>query len=89
MALDAPLHLLLSYQERRDLKLSVRWLDPVPAPIEAGDQLGTLTININGDSRQLVLRAGQNVPVLGVFDRVRAAVKYLIFGATIAPSIAK
>jgi D-alanyl-D-alanine carboxypeptidase (penicillin-binding protein 5/6) len=44
LVLDAPLHLLLSYQERRDLKLSVQWLDPVPAPIEAWDQLGTLTV---------------------------------------------
>jgi D-alanyl-D-alanine carboxypeptidase (penicillin-binding protein 5/6) len=89
LALDAPLHLLLSYQERRDLKLSVRWLDPVPAPIEAGDQLGTLTVDINGESRQLVLRAGQNIPVLGIFDRVRVAVKYLVFGAPITPLIAK
>ena len=87
--MDASLHLLLSYQERRDLKLSVQWLDPVPAPIVAGDQLGTLTVDINGDSRKLVLRAGQDVPVLGMFDRVSAAVKYLIFGAPVTPSIAK
>jgi len=37
LVLDATLHLLLSYNERRDLKLSVQWLDPVPAPILAGD----------------------------------------------------
>ena len=89
LVLDEPLHLLLSYQERRDLKLSVQWLDPVPAPILAGDQLGTLTVDINGDSRKLVLRAGQDIPVLGMFDRVSAAVKYLIFGASVTPSIAK
>ena len=89
MVLDEPLHLLLSYQERRDLKLSVQWLDPVPAPILAGDQLGTLTVDINGDSRKLVLRAGHDIPVLGMFDRVSAAVKYLIFGASVTPSIAK
>ena len=89
LVLDEPLHLLLSYQERRDLKLSVQWLDPVPAPILAGDQLGTLTVDINGDSRKLVLRAGQDVPVLGMFDRVSAAIKYLIFGASVTPSIAK
>ena len=89
LVLDASLHLLLSYQERRDLKLSVQWLDPVPAPIVAGDQLGTLTVDIKGDSRKLVLRAGQNVPVLGMFDRVSAAVKYLIFGAPVTPSIVK
>ncbi|MDA1150922.1 MAG: D-alanyl-D-alanine carboxypeptidase [Proteobacteria bacterium] len=89
LVLDEPLHLLLSYQERRDLKLSVQWLDPVPAPIVAGDQLGTLTVDINGDSRKLVLRAGQDIPVLGMFDRVSAAIKYLIFGASVTPSIAK
>ncbi|MDA0801167.1 MAG: D-alanyl-D-alanine carboxypeptidase [Proteobacteria bacterium] len=89
LVLDEPLHLLLSYQERRDLKLSVQWLDPVPAPIVAGDQLGTLTVDINGDSRKLVLRAGQDIPVLGMFDRVSAAIKYLIFGASVSPSIAK
>ena len=89
LVLDEPLHLLLSYQERRDLKLSVQWLDPVPAPILAGDQLGTLTVDINGDSRKLVLRAGHDIPVLGMFDRVSAAVKYLIFGGSVTPSIAK
>ena len=89
LVLDEPLHLLLSYQERRDLKLLVQWLDPVPAPILAGDQLGTLTVDINGDSRKLVLRAGHDIPVLGMFDRVSAAVKYLIFGASVTPSIAK
>ena len=89
LVLDEPLHLLLSYQERRDLKLSVQRLDPVPAPILAGDQLGTLTVDINGDSRKLVLRAGQDIPVLGMFDRVSAAIKYLIFGASVTPSIAK
>ncbi|MBL6849387.1 MAG: D-alanyl-D-alanine carboxypeptidase [Planktomarina temperata] len=89
LVLDEPLHLLLSYQERRDLKLSVQWFDPVPAPIVAGDQLGTLTVDINGDSRKLVLRAGQDIPVLGMFDRVSAAIKYLIFGASVSPSIAK
>ena len=89
LVLDEPLHLLLSYQERRDLKLSVQWLDPVPAPILAGDQLGTLTVDINGDSRKLVLRAGQDIPVLGMFDRVSAAIKYLILGASVSPSIAK
>jgi D-alanyl-D-alanine carboxypeptidase (penicillin-binding protein 5/6) len=81
--------LLLSYQERRDLKLLVQWLDPVPAPIVAGDQLGTLTVDIKGDSRKLVLRAGQDIPVLGMLDRVSAAVKYLIFGAPVTPAIVK
>ena len=51
--------------------------------------MGTLTVDIKGDSHKLVLRAGQDVSVLGIFDRVSAAVKYLIFGAPVTPSIVK
>lgn len=89
LVLEKPLHLLLSYQERRSLKLSVKWQDPIPAPIMAGDQVGTLTIDMNGNRRELMLRAGQDVAVLGMFDRISAAVKYLIFGAPVTPAIAK
>jgi len=35
------------------------------------------------------LRAGQDIPVLGMLDRVSAAVKYLIFGAPVTPAIVK
>ena len=85
LVLDEPLHLVLSYQERRSTKLSVQWLDPVPAPIKKGDQLGTLTLDMNGETRKLSLHAAQDVQVLGMFDRVSAAIKYLIFGAPVIP----
>ena len=86
---DEPLHLVLSYQERRNTKLSLQWLDPVPAPIKKGDPLGTLTLELNGEKRKLSLRAGQDVQVLGMFDRLSAAVKYLVFGAPVTPIAAK
>jgi D-alanyl-D-alanine carboxypeptidase (penicillin-binding protein 5/6) len=89
LVLDEPLHPLLSYNERRNTKITVQWIDPVSAPIVKGDQIGTLTIDVNGDSRKLPLRAGQDVAVLGMFDRVAAAVKYLIFGAPVTPAIAR
>ena len=89
LVLDEPLHLVLSYKERRNAKLSVKWLDPVPAPIKKGEQLGTLTLDVDGKTQKLALRAGQDVQVLGMFDRVNAAVKYLIFGAPVISVAAK
>ena len=83
LVLNEPLHLILSYQERRGTKLSVQWLDPIPAPIKKGDKLGTLTLDMNGETRKLFLHAAQNVQVLGMFDRVSAAIKYLVFGAPV------
>ena len=89
LVLDEPLHLLLSHKERRNTKLSVQWLDPIPAPIKKGEQLGTLTLDIDGKAQKLALQAGQDVQVLGMFDRVSAAVKYLIFGAPVISVAAK
>jgi D-alanyl-D-alanine carboxypeptidase (penicillin-binding protein 5/6) len=86
LVLNEPLHLILSYQERRGTKLSVQWLDPIPAPIKKGDKLGTLTLDMNGETQKLSLHAAQNVQVLGMFDRVSAAIKYLVFGAPVIPS---
>ena len=83
LVLNEPLHLILSYQERRGTKLSVQWLDPIPAPIKKGDKLGTLTLDMNGETRKLSLHAARNVQVLGMFDRVSAAIKYLVFGAPV------
>ena len=89
LVLNEPLQLILSYQERRSTKLSVQWLDPVPAPIKKGDQLGTLTLDMNGETRVLSLHAAQDVQILGIFDRVSAAIKYLVFGAPVISSAAR
>jgi D-alanyl-D-alanine carboxypeptidase (penicillin-binding protein 5/6) len=89
LVLDESLQMILSYEERRNTKLSVQWLNPVPAPIKKGDQLGTLTLDMNGETRKLALRAGQNIQVLGILNRVSAAVKYLIFGAPVISATAQ
>ena len=81
LILDAPLKMLLSRKQRQALEISVQWLDPVPAPIRAGDQIGTLVINLPDEVTKLPLRAAYNVDSLGLFNRIGAAVKYLVFGA--------
>lgn len=81
LVLADPLHRVLSRDERRHLKMSVNWIDPVSAPITKGQKLGVLTIEGKSSSEKIDLLAANDVKELGVFDRIGAAFKYLIFGA--------
>ena len=86
LVLDKPLGLVLSRAERRQMKVNVKWSDPIPAPIAAGDVVGTLEVSLPDQTIRRELRAAQDVAVLGLFDRVGAALKYLIFGASVDPA---
>ena len=81
--------MLLSRKQRQALEISVQWLDPVPTPIHAGDQIGTLVINLPDEVAKLPLRAAYKVDSLGLFNRIGAAVKYLVFGAPNLQKIAQ
>ena len=81
MVLDAPLKMVLSRKDRQAMEISLQWLDPVSAPIRAGEQIGTLVLSLPGEVTKLPLRAARDVETLGLFTRIGAAVKYLIFGA--------
>ncbi|MEL0165565.1 MAG: D-alanyl-D-alanine carboxypeptidase family protein [Alphaproteobacteria bacterium] len=89
LVLDAPLKMLLSRKDRQAMEISLQWLDPVPAPIRAGDQIGTLVVTLPDEVTKMPLRAAQNVDTLGLFNRIGAAVKYLIFGASIPQNSAQ
>ena len=43
--------------------------------------IGTLVINLPDEVTKLPLRAAYNFDRLGLFNRIGAAVKYLVFGA--------
>ncbi|MGB1357220.1 MAG: D-alanyl-D-alanine carboxypeptidase family protein, partial [Candidatus Puniceispirillaceae bacterium] len=81
LVLEDPLHLVLSRSDRRRMKMSVQWNDPVPAPITAGQAIGTLVLELPEEKLVYPLLAARNVGELGMFDRVGEALKYLIFGA--------
>ena len=82
LVLDDPLKMVLSRKDRQAMEISVQWLDPVPAPIQAGDQIGTLVVSLPDKRIKLPLRAARDVDTLGLFTRIVAAIKYLVFGAT-------
>ena len=81
LVLEEPLHLVMARSDRRKMKVSVNWNDPVPAPITAGQAIGTLVLELPSCKTTYPLLAAENVDGLGMFDRVGEALKYLIFGA--------
>ena len=81
LVLEEPLHLVMARSDRRKMKVSVNWNEPVPAPISAGQAIGTLVLELPSGKTTYPLLAAENVDGLGMFDRVGEALKYLIFGA--------
>ena len=81
LVLEEPLHLVMARSDRRKMKVSVNWNDPVPAPIAAGQAIGTLVLELPSGKTTYPLLAAENVDGLGMFDRVGEALRYLIFGA--------
>ena len=81
LVLQEPLHLVLSRTDRRRMKMSVQWSDPVPAPVKAGQKIGTLTLDFPDRTMSYDLTAANDVSELGMFDRIGEALKFLIFGA--------
>ena len=81
LVLEEPLHLVLSRTDRRRMKVLTQWNDPVPAPITAGQTVGTLVVELPDEKLVFPLTAARDVGELGMFDRVGEALKYLVFGA--------
>ena len=82
LMLDGKLSRVMSRTDRARTEIRVSWSNPAPAPITKGQQLGVLEIVQNDNVMEtLALRAGTSVEELGMFDRIGAALKYLILGA--------
>lgn len=74
--------LIMTPDQRRDMKVTVNYDGPIPAPIKAGQRVGTLTISVPDKSdQQIPLVAGADVEQLGIFGRGAAALRHMIFGS--------
>ncbi len=63
---------------RQEMKVTVNYDGPVPAPIAAGDQLAVLTVTAPGvDAVELPLVAGAAVERLGPFGRLSVALTHM------------
>ncbi len=82
LVIENDLTLTLERKLRRKMKVAVEIVEPVPAPIKQGQELGTLVISAPSmESITIPLLAGKDVGRLGMFGRLGAAFKYLAWGA--------
>jgi D-alanyl-D-alanine carboxypeptidase (penicillin-binding protein 5/6) len=77
-----PLVIMLPVDSRRDLKVTLRYDGPLRAPIEAGQQIGTLTVSVPGKPDKVVPAvAAQAMPSNSFLDKMMIGLQTLIFGA--------
>jgi len=78
----ADVSLIMTPDQRKDMKATVSYDAPIPAPIAAGQHVGTLTITMPDKSPLAIpLVAGANVDQLGIFGRGIAALRHMVFGS--------
>ncbi|MCR9176148.1 MAG: D-alanyl-D-alanine carboxypeptidase [Alphaproteobacteria bacterium] len=66
---------------RRDMTVTVEYEGPIPAPIEAGQQLAILRVSApDMEDRTFPLYAGESVGKLGPLGRITSAIGYLVWG---------
>ncbi len=87
-AMDVPLTspedivVTLPRKARKDMAVTVIYEQPVPAPIQEGDQIGILRVTAPEVApREFPLFAGHSVEQLGPFGRVVSALMYFVTGA--------
>ncbi len=79
---DQDILLTLPRSASRDMKVSVVYDGPVPAPIAKGDQIATLKVEVpDQEAKEFPLYAAHDVGRLGFVGRIGAAIKYLLWGA--------
>lgn len=75
------LKLTLQRATRSGLKVSVKMMEPIPAPIKKGAQLATLVVSApNFKTLNIPLLAGEDVQKLGFVGRIGAAIRHVIWG---------
>ncbi|MBX3495692.1 MAG: D-alanyl-D-alanine carboxypeptidase [Parvibaculum sp.] len=73
---------ILSVDQRRDMKVTVAYETPLVAPVAAGQKIGVLKIETPGAPvREYPLLAGGNVERQGIFSRAFGALTHLVFGS--------
>lgn len=78
---DEDLILTMPRAARKEMRVSVEYEGPIPAPIVKGQVLARLRVSApDMEDHVVALRAGEDVAKLGPFGRIAAAVGHLIWG---------
>lgn len=83
LLIEEDLTLTLPKKARRDMKVTVNFEGPVPAPVQKGQRLGTLRISAPDiETLEIPLVAGDSVEQLGLMGRLGAALDYILWGSS-------
>src|SRR5690606_22140851 len=81
LVLEEDLAVTLDRGARSEMKVTVSFEGPVPAPIRQGEQVGVLRVEAPGTPTiERPLLAGADVERLGVVGRLGAAIRHLVLG---------
>ncbi|AIL13047.1 hypothetical protein IM40_05250 [Candidatus Paracaedimonas acanthamoebae] len=81
MTVEKDVYVTLPRHENKNLKIEVKYPSPMPAPIKAGERVGTLIIkNLNSKDKEIPLISAYQVEKASFIERIKAAVHYLLFG---------
>lgn len=72
----------MSRRQRAQMKVSIEYNNPVAAPLQKGQQVGELVVEMPGrETVRKPLLAGQVVEEVGGLGKIGAAFEYLLFGS--------
>ena len=75
--------LTLPRKNRKEMRVSLIYSEPVPAPIVEGTEIAKIIVKISDANAAVVpLVAGKSVEQLGFFGRMGAAMSYLLWGVS-------
>lgn len=81
LRVGTPLSVTMNRETRRDLKVTLHYQGPVPAPIKQGQQVGTLVVSVSDrPDRTVPVYAAAVVPKTGIFGRMLLGAQALIAG---------
>jgi len=81
LVVDQDILFTLPLSARNDLKAEAVYEGPLKAPVNKGDILGKLIVNVpNAETLEVPLLAGADVPQLGFFAGLGAKIKYKLSG---------
>ncbi|MGD8327639.1 MAG: D-alanyl-D-alanine carboxypeptidase family protein [Sphingomonadales bacterium] len=90
LVIEDDVTLSLSRQGRANLKAVVSYDGPIAAPISKGEELATLTITATGiEPISMPLIAAEDVSKIGGTAKIKAALEYLIWGASSAQPLSE
>jgi D-alanyl-D-alanine carboxypeptidase (penicillin-binding protein 5/6) len=75
------LTITMQRRSRRGMKVTLKYTNPIQAPVKQGDRIATLVLTApEMETREIPLTAGQSVERKGLFGRIGAIFSYLVTG---------